>query len=122
MDIQAAKPVSGVSFSPDSSGGQAQDKVQVQAQVKVTVPEASRLAPPVRDLRHTLEIVADQMRSFLQNNARDLEFRIDADTERAVITVRDATGSIIRQIPTEEALRVQRRLNEGSSTFLDLFV
>ena len=83
---------------------------------------ATHLAPPVRDLRHTLEVVADQMRSFLQSNSRDLEFRIDADTQRAVITVRDATGSVIRQIPTEEALRVQRRLNEGSSTFLDLFV
>jgi uncharacterized FlaG/YvyC family protein len=120
MDIQATKPVSGVSVSPESSGGQAQDRVQVQ--IKAAAPEASRLAPPVRDLRHTLEVVADQMRSFLQNNARDLEFRIDADTQRAVITVRDATGSVIRQIPTEEALRVQRRLNEGSSTFLDLFV
>jgi len=109
MDIQALKPVSGVSFSPEPTGGQVREVPRPDIQTG-------------RDLSQTLEVIADQMRSYLRTNTRNLEFRIDVDADVAVIIVRDAAGAIIRQIPGEEALRVQRRMNEGSSTFLDLFV
>ena len=49
-----------------------------------------------------------------------MEFRVDADADATVITVRRAdTGEVVRQFPTEEALAWLRRLNEQSGTFVD---
>jgi flagellar protein FlaG len=65
--------------------------------------------------------VAQQLRDYLRSNGRDLEFRVDADTDAMVITVREAaSGEVIRQIPTEEALHMRRYLDEWSGTFLNV--
>ena len=51
---------------------------------------------------------------------RQLEFSIDDQSGRTVITVRDSdTQEVIRQIPNEEALNFARKLNEGDE--LELF-
>jgi flagellar protein FlaG len=65
--------------------------------------------------------VAQQMRDYLRSNGRDLEFRVDADTNDMVITVREAaSGKVIRQIPNEEALQMRRYIDEWSGTFLNV--
>ena len=44
-----------------------------------------------------------------------------ADTDAMVITVREAaSGEVIRQIPSEEALQMRRYLDEWSGTFLNV--
>lgn len=75
-----------------------------------------------RDLQQTLADVAEHLRQYLKSVARDLEFQVDVDSHRTVIIVRDAGGSVVRQIPGEEVLRFQQRLNEGSGTLLDLVI
>ena len=68
-----------------------------------------------------MEAVAQQLRDYLRSSGRDLEFRVDADTDSMVITVREAaTGEVIRQIPNEEALQMRRYLDEWSGTFLNV--
>ncbi|MEP7311482.1 MAG: flagellar protein FlaG [Pseudomonadota bacterium] len=76
-----------------------------------------------RDLRQTLQDVAQHLEDYLRRSGRDLSFRVDEGAGATVVTVRDAsTGEIIRQMPSEEALRLLRRLNEGSATLLDRMV
>jgi len=76
---------------------------------------------PVRDLQHTLAVVAEQLNEFMRSSNRDLEFRVDDGADTTVVTVRNpSTGEVVRQIPNEEALRVMRRLNAQSGTFVDL--
>lgn len=47
---------------------------------------------------------------------RDLSFSLDDSTGRVVVKVTDSTsGEVIRQIPSEEALRLAERLDEARS-------
>ena len=76
---------------------------------------------PQVDVRQKMAAVAQQLRDYLRSNGRDLEFRVDADTDAMVITVREAaSGKVVRQIPTEEALQMRHYLDEWSGTFLDV--
>ncbi|MGC4028539.1 MAG: flagellar protein FlaG [Steroidobacteraceae bacterium] len=120
--MQATQPVNATSTS--AAPVAAQVPAAPAADVKAVQPVAAIQMQPRsgRDLQQTLADVAEHLRQYLQSTARDLEFQVDADSHQTVIIVRDASGSVIRQIPGEEALRLQQRLNEGSSTFLDLFV
>lgn len=81
-------------------------------------------APQPRASAGDIEAVARQLRNYLRSNSRDLEFEVDADTKALVITVRESgSGAVIRQIPNEEALQLQRHLqdlNERSGTLLHL--
>ncbi|HEX7116915.1 MAG TPA: flagellar protein FlaG [Steroidobacter sp.] len=54
-----------------------------------------------------IERIVEQLESYLRSVSRSLEFRVDAETGRTVVSVRDAqTGELIRQIPSEEVLRL----------------
>jgi flagellar protein FlaG len=60
--------------------------------------------------------VARQIEAYLRSNNRALEFRVDADTGRTVISVRDSeTGELIRQIPGDEVLRIAQAMKELTS-------
>jgi flagellar protein FlaG len=88
------------------------------------VPPTARAAAavaPSGELRERMAAVAQQLREYLRSNGRDLEFHVDADTRAMVITVREAaSGEVIRQIPSEEALHMRHYLDEWSGTFLNV--
>lgn len=74
-------------------------------------------------LRQRVQSAAAQIESYLKSAGRALEFRVDDDTGRVVVTVRDSqTGETIRQIPSEEALALARSLGDGlgAATLVDL--
>ena len=118
MDIKAAKPVSSVSASTAGAAGKRAGEGPVQ-----DLPQAppAKVQAPVRDLQHTLAVVAEQLNEFMRSSSRDLEFRVDDGANTTVVTVRNSsTGEVVRQIPNEDALRLMRRLNAQSGTFVDL--
>lgn len=54
-----------------------------------------------------------ELKDYVQNIQRDLQFTVDEDSGRTVITVTDAvTDETIRQIPSEEVLALARHLKE----------
>lgn len=56
----------------------------------------------------------EEINEFVKLAQRHLEFTVDEDTGRTVITVRNAeTEEIIRQIPPERALAIAKNLQEG---------
>lgn len=118
MDIQAPKPVSSVPASPAVKETAVQEAPRVSAPPSPK-PEVKVEPVPVRDLAHTVRVVAEQLREYLQSTERDLEFSVDSAADTTVITVRDASGEVIRQIPSEEALRLMRRLNAESGTLIN---
>ena len=106
--------------SPKSSAPATQPVVKPGASVAPT-PRAATASVPQGDVRQRMAAVAQQLRDYLRSSGRDLEFRVDADTDAMVITVRAAaTGEVIRQIPNEEALQMRRYLDEWSGTFLNV--
>ena len=60
--------------------------------------------------------VAQQIEAYLRSNNRALEFTVDADTGRTIVSVRDKeTGELIRQIPGDEVLRIAQAMKELTS-------
>ena len=60
-----------------------------------------------------LESATREVEQFLQSQNRNLAFSVDENTERSVVTVTDSgSGDVIRQIPSEEVLRLAERLDE----------
>jgi len=71
----------------------------------------------------TVEAAAKQIESYLKSVGRSLEFRVDAETRRTVVTIRDTTsGEVIRQIPGDEMLSLARHLQQNAGNVLDLMV
>jgi flagellar protein FlaG len=88
--------------------------VQVAGQPAVAQPSAPR-EPSVADVQQAVR----QLEAFMQRMNRYLEFTVDEHSGRTVVTVKDKdTGETIRQIPSEEVLRLARNL--GGTTHIGL--
>jgi flagellar protein FlaG len=60
-----------------------------------------------------IETAVSQLNEFVQSNTRQLNFSVDEGSNRQVVRVTDAeSGKIIRQIPSEEILRLSERLQD----------
>ena len=86
--------------------------------------QSTQAPPPAADVtEEVLKQVARQIESYLKANGRDLQFGVDQETGRTVVTVRDSsTGEIIRQIPDVEALRIAQSLGAHPGTLLDVII
>ncbi|QJD58845.1 flagellar protein FlaG [Pseudomonas sp. gcc21] len=63
--------------------------------------------------RNQLESAVTDMQQFVQSVSRDIDFTLDHESGRTVVNVTDrASGNVIRQIPSEEALRLSESLSE----------
>jgi flagellar protein FlaG len=81
-------------------------------------------AAPAPDFsEEIMQAVAKQIESYLKANGRNLQFSVDQETGRTVVTVRDSsTGEIIRQIPDAEALRIAQSLDNQLGTLLNVVI
>ena len=67
------------------------------------------------DREQVLAAVTD-MQDYVDAAGRNIQFQLDDDSGRMVVTVREASsGDVIRQMPSEEALRLAENLAEMSS-------
>jgi len=58
-----------------------------------------------------LEQAVQEVQEFVQSQARNLAFDIDDGTNRSIVTVSDTeSGEVIRQIPSDEVLRLAERI------------
>ncbi|WP_306535742.1 flagellar protein FlaG [Geobacter sp.] len=81
--------------------------------VKVELPKTAlkELSPAEQEER--AKAAAEKINEFIQSFTRDLQFTVDRDTDRVVLKVLDRTsGEVIRQIPSEEALKIAKALDE----------
>ena len=98
---------------------------RTQGQSAVKAPNAERLAgnaevepigpaqPAVTD-RQAAEEVADDLNDFVQAVNRQLQFSVDKESDKTVIKVVDTeSGDVIRSIPSEEILNLQKQLKES---------
>lgn len=80
------------------------------------MPPVEAKAPPKveefepRDLTKAIE----DLQSFVDKLGRNLNFRMDDQLDRTIITVRDAnTSQVVRQIPSEEVVSIARQINDS---------
>lgn len=99
---------------------------QVRAAVQLPPAEAiEQQAEEVKSQAPTLETiqrVAAQLDTYMKSVGRKIEFQVDGDSGRTVVKVRDSeTGELIRQMPSEEVLRLARGM-DTNSLFVSLTV
>ena len=80
-------------------------------------------APAAQPMIEAMKKAAEQISSYLQSTGRALQFSVDEETGRTVVTVRDSnTGEIVRQIPDAEALRLAQTLGSQRNALIDISI
>ena len=66
--------------------------------------------------REPVEAAASSIQEFVQSIRRNLNFDVDDSSGRVVVQVTDTeSGEVIRQIPSEDALKLAESLSEMRS-------
>lgn len=89
-----------------------------------TLPPAGRGEPPARQSAAPISIdkALAQIQAYLAESKRQLSFQVDESSGRTIIRVLDpASGEVIRQIPSEEVLKVAAYLDTQGLRTLDEF-
>lgn len=70
-----------------------------------------------------VEKAAAKMEEYAHSVGRSLQFRVDEGSGRVIVSVRDpSTGELIRQIPSEAALRIAQGLDSGDTDGASLII
>lgn len=93
-----------------------QTQVEEPARAVAAVQEPGSATSPTEDLTELLEGLSQRLNEFVQNNARELEFRVNDEGGQVVILVRQSsTGEVLRTIPPEEATALVDNLSDGAA-------
>jgi len=85
---------------------------------KIKVEAAAPTAE--KSSRGDLEKAVTDIKEFVQAAQRSLDFSIDDSTHQVVVKViATATGEVIRQIPSETALKLAQSLSSASHVLFD---
>ena len=70
--------------------------------------------------RARIEAAVRKLADVASEGNTDLSFSVDSSSDQVVVKVTDAnTGKVIRQIPSEELLRIARNVREMLGLFYD---
>ncbi|MEP0177495.1 MAG: flagellar protein FlaG [Paraglaciecola sp.] len=82
-------------------------------QTKVSVFSADNQVIQDEYSPEEIEVAVTQISEFVQASSRQLNFSVDEDSNKQVVKVTDAeSGDVIRQIPSEEVLKLSERLQD----------
>jgi len=93
----------------------------VRAKVAETTKPAVETKPKQdpQESRRTLEEASEQLNQQMRRNSRDLNFSLDEVSKKLVVTVKNQEGEVIRQIPSEVALRVAHNVDNMKGLMQD---
>jgi flagellar protein FlaG len=118
----AALPVAAAPTKPgvDTSASKAPASVQAEkaepaiVKAKLQAPEKVDLGFSAKEMRQNIQEAIERLNQQLKANGRDLSFQMDEEINRPIITVRNIeTGEVVRQIPSEEIIRMAHSIEEG---------
>lgn len=109
------------------TSGQATALVQSvapQAKPIVSAPTTSPVAPATPTAVKAAEemdapALQAELDRTLADNRTSLHFRVDQDVQKLVVTVLDAAGETIIQVPSEAALKIARAIADNGSGLID---
>lgn len=123
MDVSSIKPQVNSTVVRDGGVSNAAETRQKQgistiATVSNTDEQTTaRAVTPAQDVsREQVEDAVATIQEFVQSVRRSINFAVDDGSGRVVVKVTDAgSGDVIRQIPSEEALKLAENLSEVRS-------
>ncbi len=106
--------VAAASSSVEQSGDSAQASAVAtapSAQRQADAVQGERLPPAAAQSRQRLDGAVQNLKSFVQNIQRELNFSIDEGSGLTVVKIIDSrTDEVIRQIPAEEVLAIAEQI------------
>lgn len=111
-DVGTLKPAlpSVAQSSPTARAGRVEQEVQANAN-----PDALRKTERAAQEEEPLEDVVSNLNQLVRDLHRELQFSVDEDSGDTVIKVIDSkTDEVLRQIPSEEVMRLRQRLEEAA--------
>ncbi|WP_150306102.1 flagellar protein FlaG [Pseudomonas saliphila] len=124
MDMGTFKPLeinrSGISAAPVEAGlnSRTQNRSMEAAQLKSAMLPVGTQSPTAVEQsgqvdRNALDSAVIDIQDFTQSVSRDIDFQLDDSTGQVVINVTErSSGNVIRQIPSEDALRLAESISE----------
>lgn len=117
--LPTAKPAAVRQTSPASPVQEGQALERSDAPQAVSAAAESAAATAALPDRAQIDQAMERMQQSLPTVARNLQFSLDEETGRTVVTVVDAsTNEVIRQIPSEELLTIARTLDKFTGLLL----
>lgn len=92
---------------------------QLNEQITEQIQQEQAVAQEVdkKQEQEAVEEVASKLQEFVNLIDKKLQFSVDEDSGRQVVRVTDKlSGDVIRQIPSEEVLRLARNLSDLAET------
>ncbi len=84
------------------------------------VPQINSKAKEETDSKVDLNEAIKQIQEHVQHIERDLDFRVDEESGRTVVSVIDTnTDEVVRQIPSEEVLAIIHHLQDGGGLLMN---
>lgn len=123
MDVSSIKPQVNSTIVRDGGVSSAAESRQQQGFSDITAvspaddQSVARAVTPSQEVsRERVEDAVATIQEFVQSVRRSINFAVDDDSGRVVVKVTDAgSGDVIRQIPSEEALKLAENLSEVRS-------
>ena len=87
--------------------------VKLPARPEVTTPKGVDIQYDANEMRQSLQSAIKFLNDQVSTKAQGLGFSYDESTKNPVITVRNTqTGQVVRQIPSEDVLRIAHKIDE----------
>ncbi|MEH6389678.1 MAG: flagellar protein FlaG [Pseudomonas profundi] len=124
MDMGTFEPLeinrSSISAAPVEAGltSRTQNRSMETAQLKSAMLPVGTQSPTAVEQsgevdRNALDSAVSDIQDFTQSVSRDIDFQLDDSTGQVVINVTErSSGNVIRQIPSEDALRLAENISE----------
>jgi flagellar protein FlaG len=113
----AINQLNGIGTLPPSSPTISTTRKASVSNADVTLSFVSNIEPKAENYSEAEEQIkqaVQKIQGVVDNLAQNLRFSIDEETGKTIIKVMDAhTEEIIRQIPTEEAIKIARTLDKA---------
>lgn len=120
VKISNVGPVSGPGSTTSSSPPDPAERIQsssanqdINIQAKESAISPPERAEQIQEEQEQVREAVTRLNDYVQSVQRDLQFRLDEDSGKTVVTVLDRqTSQVVRQIPDEVALKLAQDLQQ----------
>jgi len=104
---------SSASSAPRATPPKALSALVQTATAASNTPSATAAANEAQPSREAVEQAVEDLSRQFESNRTNLQFRLDDDSGRMIVSIVDARdGTVLRQLPSEVALRIARSIEE----------
>lgn len=119
MELKSITGSTAPRTSPVSADKAVPPVAEQRAVAAARAPEPATPPEPPEPTAEQLSLAVKNINTVLQSRSQDLEFSVDRDSERLIVTVTDKdTKEVIRQMPSKEAMEIAKALDHLQSLLI----